>query len=166
MSSWEETPQEEEDNVVKVMLITCGVAAAVFTFLYLCYFRERKPDSENNSDASSVEALSISDSGSNEETNEAGTFGNGRIRATHKWERKERQPGDPVYDKLFIGGTMSLAVLLLIGATAVLVVCLIDQSKYKGASTSDFASLGPEGCLIESSASYSYSTIELTALRV
>lgn len=166
MSSWEETPQEEEDNVVKLMLIVCGVAGGVFTLLYLCYFRERKSDDSGNSqDESSAESLSVSETESQkEDTNDAATFGNGRIRATHKWEHKERQPGDPVYDKLFIGGTISLAVLLLIGAAAVLTICLIDQSKYRGASAQDFQSLGPEGCLIESSFSYSYSTVELTAL--
>ncbi|KAL3923244.1 MAG: hypothetical protein SGILL_001761 [Bacillariaceae sp.] len=95
------TEQEEDDNVVKLMLITCGVAGAVFTFLYLCYFRktaniESNVDEEGTS--ASAEALSVSshssktDGVNNNETN----LNTGRIRATHAWEQhKERQPGDP-----------------------------------------------------------------------
>ncbi|CAB9526986.1 expressed unknown protein [Seminavis robusta] len=83
---------------------------------------------------------------------------------TQKIEIKEYQPGDPIYDTLLIGGTVSLGVLMWIGATIVLIMSLVDQSEFQNAMPSDFSSLGPRGCRVEKSTSYTYYDQRLDAL--
>lgn len=76
---------------------------------------------------------------------------------THKkWEARERELGEPVYDTLLISGTVSLGVLMWIGATIVLIMTLVDQRNFKDASLGDFVSQGPNACLIENATSYNY----------
>ena len=80
------------------------------------------------------------------------------------WKPRDRRLGEPLYDKFMIGGTVSLGVLMWIGATAVLIVSLVEQSKYLGAQLSDFESLGPQGCRIVESFSYNIYDKRLDAL--
>lgn len=76
----------------------------------------------------------------------------------------ERAPGELVFDKLIVGGTLSLGVLMFVGGLAILIISLVNQSAYKDVSLDDFASLGPQGCRIDSSVSYRVETEKLDAL--
>jgi hypothetical protein len=78
---------------------------------------------------------------------------------------QERQIGDSLpFDQFVIGGTLSLACLLLIGGIVVLAVSLVDQSTFKDASLNDFVPLGEEGCQILNTSSYRFFDEEINAL--
>jgi hypothetical protein len=160
---------EESDNTVMVMVIVGCIGAAVFSGIYFVFWRRSK---KNNSDRENR------DGGDNNEDVTVNEFPDDTKRAssslpasiapsakvTHALENRERQPGDPVYDKMIISGTASLGVLLWIGSTVVLIVSLIDQGKLDNASTGDFQNLGPDACLIESTANYTYTDVKVNAL--
>lgn len=68
----------------------------------------------------------------------------------------QRKPGDPLpFDYLLVGGTFSLVILLIIGGIVILAISLAENAQFDGAALNDFKSIGPEACLIQSSASYS-----------
>lgn len=77
----------------------------------------------------------------------------------------KRQVGDPVpFDKLIVGGTLSLGFLLLIGGIVILAISLADQSTFKDATPNDFVSLGDNACQILNASSYRTVEEELNAL--
>ena len=164
MNSTTTTEEPEEpsgaDGIVKTMLIFAGVCLFVFTSLYLMFYCRAK---KNN------EIREPSDENS-EQTELENPRPPPKPKFTQPKEEREPQPGDPIYDQFLIGGTISLGVIMLIGATVVLVMSLVDQSKYKGADTGDFQILlgagttGGGHCRIQSSSSYNYKEKRLNAL--
>lgn len=162
-----EEPADTSDGIVKTMLIFAGVCTFVFTALYLMFYCRAKKNNEvrrerNNSDENS------------ERTELENPRPPPKPKFTQPKEEREPQPGDPIYDQFLIGGTISLGVIMLIGATIVLVMSLVDQSKYSGADTGDFQLLlGATGttttdsgghCRVRSSISYIYKEKRLNAL--
>ena len=77
---------------------------------------------------------------------------------------RRRRLGEPPFPPIFVGGTYSLAVLLVVGATIILIVSLVNYSDFRDADLSDFSSLGPEGCRIVNAVSYTLVERELNAL--
>jgi hypothetical protein len=65
-------------------------------------------------------------------------------------KRGTRELGDPYFHQLVVGGTLSLGVLLIVGALAILAIMLMEQSNFRDADLDGFTSLR-EACLVESS---------------
>jgi ABC-type dipeptide/oligopeptide/nickel transport system permease subunit len=71
-------------------------------------------------------------------------------KAAATMKRGTRELGDPYFHQLVVGGTLSLGVLLIVGALAILAIMLMEQSNFRDADLDGFTSLG-EACLVESS---------------
>ena len=71
---------------------------------------------------------------------------------------------DAPYPPIFVGGTFSLGLLLLIGATIILGISVRDRSAFRDASVTDFVSLGPSACQIQRTFRYDTVDQELNAL--
>jgi hypothetical protein len=78
-------------------------------------------------------------------------------------KRGTRQVGDPYFHQLVVGGTLSLGILLVVGALAILAIMLNEQSNFRDADLDDFTSLG-EACLVISSFAYRAVDLELNSL--
>ncbi|KAG7345942.1 hypothetical protein IV203_005009 [Nitzschia inconspicua] len=151
----------DTDNTVTVMVIVGCVGVAVFSGIYFAFW--------NRSKNSRNEGRVKGDKGSDPDDKEKATSSlPSKIapakKTTYALESKERQPGDPIYDKMIISGTASLGLLLWVGALIVMIVSLVNRSDFYDASASDFQSVGEDGCLVESAATYTYFDVQLNAL--
>ena len=85
------------------------------------------------------------------------------VAANYKY--RDRKLGEPVFDSLIVRGTVSLGVLLVIGACVIFGVSMKQQNEYSGAELSDYESLGAQACWIQSSYSYNVRTKRKSKLR-
>ena len=72
--------------------------------------------------------------------------------------------GELPYDKLIVGGTLSLGIMLLIGGIVILIISVIDKSSFDDANTEDFVSLGSNACRIQRTVFYDAVTERVDAL--
>ena len=86
-----------------------------------------------------------------------------RQKITHPMIQKEHEPGDPIYNRYIIYGTLCNSLLLFIGAIIVLIVALVQRAEFDGAETDDFVSLGPSACRVLNATSYSAVTKRIDA---
>ena len=77
----------------------------------------------------------------------------------------KRELGEPPFNRIILGGTLSLAIMLLIGGVLMLVLAISEQSNFDAASIDDFQSLGKKGCLVIDASTYTVSSVQLKKLR-
>jgi uncharacterized membrane protein len=173
------TSSDAGDNTIMMMGIFCGVGIVIFGLVYFTFWKRGKrndkamassreteeQEQEQQQDGNNDEEANNNNNTSSSSSTPARQRINGNISYVHELEERERLPGDPIYDGMIIGGTLSLAIIMLVGATVVLIVSLLNQSKYNDASLTDFISLGNNGCQVLQNASrYSYFDQEVNAL--
>ena len=168
-------------SIIRSMVIVCSVALVLFSFAYaVCWYRAKDrhrnfeaPNSNNNATNTTSNGEGDDEDNSVRSSEHTGLSTTAPPPPKPKFTdttydpskgKKQREPGEPVYDKFIIGGTASLGVLMLIGATIVLIINLVEQANYNDAKLTDFVSLGQEACLIDSSARYRTYDKKLNAL--
>jgi len=78
--------------------------------------------------------------------------------------RPPRKLGEPYVHPLILGGTLSLGILLWVGAGAIAIVSTVSRADFKDAELDDFEYLGESACHIESSVNYQTVEEEVNAL--
>lgn len=153
----ETTEETSRAGIIRTMLIFGAVAFVVFGLVYLTLWKRARAREGEDVESDQTDGDEGADTEDDEENSpDSSTEDGPRRKFVHARVQRESRPGDPIYDRLIVGGTASLGVILCIGATIVLVVSLVDRSKYDGAKEDDFRSLGSNGCRIESAARYGF----------